>query len=412
MDSGMRVHYLCGSRLADLPPGAMRLDRANGSVVTRVGLRRGRIDRVNRFSLERRIRALLVDLGVDLVHIHSASELSRPVSSAAREAGVPVVVTLHDGLWACANYCFEDSRTKRLCRSSNPFRCFVCRALELSQSASLLRLPRLALRAAAETLQTYAIARGTLRRMDRVIGCCGYVARQYRRMGVRCEIGVIANLLPDGLLRFKRVSRPARPLRVGVLGAFRDHKGGEVVLRALALLEGRFSEFVLGIWGPAPSPTALRAVPSLARAPIELHGPYDRSALGEIFSSIDLMVHASTWDTYPTVVLEALASRTPVLAVRATGSVEAVREGTNGLFFERNDANDLAARLSWILDHPKELERMQQRMHPLPPFETMSSAYAREYRRLLSKRAEGRERSLSRGLRGERRGEDRGGGSA
>ncbi len=383
---GIRCDYLCGSRIDGIGPGELRSERSGDSVVTRVGTRRQRSDRINRVALRRRLRMLLADRRIDLIHVHSFSELCMPLFSAAREAKVPVVVTLHEGFWVCPNYCFENSSTKRLCHSFSLSRCIACRAAELTRRSGRARWPRMTLRAAAEVFRGRFVTRPLLERTDRIIGVCDYVVRQHRRFGVRHAIVTIPGLIADGEIAFKEVTSKRLPLRIGVLGAFREHKGGEIVLEAISLLRDRFSDFILDVWGPSPEPSALSARRELRGAPIVLHGFYQRSELDRIFASMDLMVHASTWDTYSTVILEALASRTPVLAVRATGTPEMVFDGKNGVLFRRNDAGDLARKIERILDCPEELKRMQRRMEPPLSYRTMSEAYAAVYRQLIEER--------------------------
>jgi glycosyltransferase involved in cell wall biosynthesis len=61
------------------------------------------------------------------------------------------------------------------------------------------------------------------------------------------------------------------------------------------------------------------------------------------------------------VLAEALASGVPVVASRTGPIPEIVREGETGLFFEPNDARDLARALDRLLGDPALRRRMGQR---------------------------------------------------
>src|SRR3546814_17725848 len=58
------------------------------------------------------------------------------------------------------------------------------------------------------------------------------------------------------------------------------------------------------------------------------------------------MFNPSSTETFGNVTLEAMASRLPVVAARATGSLSLVTEGVNGLLTTPNDIEESAAALA------------------------------------------------------------------
>ena len=66
------------------------------------------------------------------------------------------------------------------------------------------------------------------------------------------------------------------------------------------------------------------------------------------YSGADLFVFSSTTETQGLVLIEAMAGGVPVVAVKATGSIESVIHGYNG-FLTDNSAADLAAKAQLIL---------------------------------------------------------------
>ena len=68
---------------------------------------------------------------------------------------------------------------------------------------------------------------------------------------------------------------------------------------------------------------------------IRFHGRFDAPALGEVLKGIDVLVVPSVWyENTPFVILEALASSTPVIVSNLGGLAELVEEGKNGFLFD------------------------------------------------------------------------------
>src|SRR3546814_11920984 len=64
------------------------------------------------------------------------------------------------------------------------------------------------------------------------------------------------------------------------------------------------------------------------------------------------MFNPSSTETFGNVTLEAMASRLPVVAARATGSLSLVTEGVNGLLTTPDDLEESAAALAAYLSSP------------------------------------------------------------
>ena len=64
--------------------------------------------------------------------------------------------------------------------------------------------------------------------------------------------------------------------------------------------------------------------------------------VGRILEGIDVLVAPSLWvENAPFVVMEALAAGCPVVVARSEFMLERVREGVDGLVFERGDVDSL-----------------------------------------------------------------------
>jgi glycosyltransferase involved in cell wall biosynthesis len=84
----------------------------------------------------------------------------------------------------------------------------------------------------------------------------------------------------------------------------------------------------------------------------------ERRDVGRLLLASDLFVLPSHAEGLPFALLEAMAQGVPVLSSNAGGSAEVVRDGIDGLIYDRGDVDQLIARLSWALNHPAEMEQM------------------------------------------------------
>lgn len=82
-------------------------------------------------------------------------------------------------------------------------------------------------------------------------------------------------------------------------------------------------------------------------------GPQPRARVLELFRAADATLLSSSWENFPHTVVEALAVGTPVLATRAGGVAEVVRDGENGLLVPAGDAGALGEAIRrYFADEP------------------------------------------------------------
>jgi glycosyltransferase involved in cell wall biosynthesis len=154
------------------------------------------------------------------------------------------------------------------------------------------------------------------------------------------------------------------PVRFGYMGQIAPHKGVRELL--CAFRDAPLGDATLAIHGDMERQPAyaheledlLKGHPSIC-----YHGPYPSETVYRVLSRIDVLVIPSLWhENAPLVLLNALASRTPVVIPRARGMVEFVRDGEDGLVYEMHDGNGLRDRLAELAAAPDRLRRMSERM--------------------------------------------------
>ena len=159
----------------------------------------------------------------------------------------------------------------------------------------------------------------------------------------RCPLGA----LPSGYRHL---------LSVGLLI---PRKGHDLIIRALPLLPGH----ALTIVGEGPERAALLALARGLGVADRLHlaGAVPHNQLPGIYAAADALVLASSREGWANVLLEAMASGTPVIASPAWGSREAVNTPAAGLVLEETTPQTIAAAVIRLLASPP--DRAATRAH-------------------------------------------------
>ncbi|WP_025119480.1 MULTISPECIES: glycosyltransferase family 4 protein [unclassified Serratia (in: enterobacteria)] len=177
------------------------------------------------------------------------------------------------------------------------------------------------------------------------------------------------------------IDRRAKPVRakdhvpvIGFIGQIAPHKGTDLLIEAFKQLPENSAK--LKIYGPTDQSVSymetLRNI-SNGVAGIEFMGTFDQGQMVDIFSDIDLFVIPSRWyENSPLVLLNSLATHTPVVVSDVEGMTEFLTEGVNGYSFKRGNADDLASKLSYILQQPDLLHKLSLSTEYLRTTEVMA----------------------------------------
>lgn len=254
---------------------------------------------------QKALRALIAQERPDLLHLHNPYPLLSPwVVRTAREAGIPVIHTVHNYRQVCApGLYFRDGHL-----------CTECRGKAFGLPAIRHACYRGSRPQSAIMATTLAVHRRTWRGgVSRFIALTGGIAEHLREFGIPSDrISIKPNAIPDpgyaatvgeGFLFAARLSAEKG---LGLLvDAWRSHPEGSL---------GR-----LRIAGDGP----LRGVAESAaaeRSDVDYLGPLDQAGVRVAIRSSACVVAASTWhDVLPTIVLEALAGGRAVLGTAMGG---------------------------------------------------------------------------------------------
>jgi glycosyltransferase involved in cell wall biosynthesis len=282
----------------------------------------------------------------DVVHFHNTLPLISPAAYyACREAGVPVVQTLH-------NY-------RLFCPAASPVRngraCEDCLGAALSWPGVLHGCYRASRAQTAVVAALLAVHRrlGTWReRVDVYVALTRFAGRKFVQSGVPAERVVVK----PNFVHPDPGEREAGGEHVLFVGRLSPAKGVRTLLEAW----GRIGEIPLEIAGEGPLGKEVRTC-------VRLRGLENVSVLGGLShdSVLALMKRArflvlpSEWyEAFPLVIVEAFACGVPVIASRLGSMAEIVEDGCTGLHFAAGDSAALADRVAWAWANPDEMRRM------------------------------------------------------
>jgi glycosyltransferase involved in cell wall biosynthesis len=297
-------------------------------------------------AVARDVTALIARARPDVVHLHNTFPLLSPsIAGVARRAGVPVVQTLH-------NY-------RLICPKAQLFRdglvCEQCTGHPLAWPAI-----------------RHACYRDDRRATSVVVGLN---ALQRTRLGWTRAVGRFIVLTDDALTRLIAAGLPAERMVVkpnflprdpGVgagsggyalfAGRLSDEKGVRTLLDAWTTLRAPLR---LKIAGDGPLAAEVRQAADRDER-LEALGWCDHDDVLTLLKNAAFLVFPSVWfEGLPHTIIESYAVGTPVVASCLGAMRELIHDGKTGLYFAPGNADDLAAQIRWLLDHPAERGAMR-----------------------------------------------------
>lgn len=146
---------------------------------------------------------------------------------------------------------------------------------------------------------------------------------------------------------------------IGFIGQIAPHKGTDLLIEAFARLPRKSAE--LRIYGPADQDAAYMAqLKQLAEGhEVRFMGTFPREQMADVLRDIDLLVIPSRWyENSPLVLLNALATHTPVLVSDVEGMTEFLTCGKNGEIFTRGSVDELEKSIKKIISGKTSLAEM------------------------------------------------------
>jgi len=382
--------------LYQLPGGEDGVMRAEGDLLARAGHRVVEYVRGNReiaayglmekatlglrtvwaWDSYREIRALLRVQRPDLAHFHNTFPLISPAAYyACREAGVPVVQTLHNYRLLCPAAIFF--RGGQVCEEC------IEHGLWRGVWHGCYRHSRAATAATALMLSVHRWLGTWSKTVNCYIALTEFARAKFIEGGLPAEkIVVKPNFVhPDPMARNQpsaisgqhsatgnpqssipnpesRIPNPeSRPRYALFVGRLSPEKGVRTLVAAWQRLGNGVPLRVVGD-GPLRAELEAEAV-RRGLSSISFHGHLTPDHLTPVMKCARFLVFPSEcYEGMPRTIIEAFACGVPVIASRLGAMQEIVEDGRTGLHFTPGDADDLAAKVDWAWTHPDEMQEM------------------------------------------------------
>lgn len=325
---------------------------------------------------------LLQELRPDIVHVTHLMNHTAALLDAAHDLAIPTMATFTDFFGFCVTNKLE-AVDGSLCPGPNPLRtnCFACCAKAGVRQAKAT-LPEQTLIRMAPLIQwsctlfnwvhnlpvlrhskLSAMLRDIKARPEllaerysfyrAVIAPTQFLQTAYERNGLttapihKIHFGVDLDRRP------KQIPLPSVPIRFGFIGQIAPHKGTALLVEAFCRLPpGNCELHIYGAEGQYPAYTqAMKERGS--DFPVFFKGTFPSEQMRQVLDEIDFLVIPSTWyENSPLVLLNALASHTPVIVSDVEGLTEFLEQGENGYAFGRGSIDDLERVMRQILAYP------------------------------------------------------------
>ncbi len=295
------------------------------------------------WDVARRLLTLVKRFRPDVAHLHSIHHhLTVSVLDALWRAGVPAVWTLHDYRVVCpATHLLRDGRPCSLCAGGRYWNCPVHRCKASSRMRSL----------AVSAESSLSAVRGVYRRrVTQFIAPSEFLAGTVVRMGIPDKK---VTVIPSPL-----AARDWNPVvgavRHGALyvGRLSREKGVDALVRA----HSRACLGELRIIGDGPDAERLRRLAVDLGSAVKFEGWLDRNGVREALSSAAVLcVPSICFENCPSIVLEAFAVGTPVLASELGGLTELLDGGRCGVLLPPGHEQAWAEAMLGALSQPEEL---------------------------------------------------------
>lgn len=308
------------------------------SLIKRIGAFCGGIYNVKSYY---EMKRLLKEDSPDVVHVHSLYPMFSPsVLVACRQAGIPVVMTVHSHILTCPNwYHLYKGKICEECLGGHEYRCIMnnCRESILESLAYALR---------------GSVARAFRLFHDNVtlfIALTKFAKQRLISSGFRDEQ---IEVVPNTATLSESIINPGNGEYIAYAGRLSLEKGVDTLLSAGSQLG--FIPIKIAGDGPMFGEMSERAP-----ANVTLVGMLPQDRLANFYSKAKAVVIPSIcYEQFPIVAVEAMGHGLPVIASRLGGLPEVIDNNVTGLLFEPGNPDDCAKKIEFLWENPELCRQM------------------------------------------------------
>ena len=304
----------------------------------------------------------------DLVHVQHLMGFPASTVAQVHAAGIPVVITLHDYWFPCANAQLVTNYDNTICAGPSWWlNCAHCALARAGREDDRWLTPFVAPVMAARSFRL----RRVLGAAEKIIAPTEFVRDIYAGLGMPTErVRVVSHGIevPRYVQEHPASERRHRPgqLHIVYVGSLAWQKGLHVLVEAVNRLPEEGVQ--LTIFGDLDkSPDYVAGLRSLARHPaIDFAGRVAHEELWPfLLEQADVAVLPTLWyEVSPLTIQEMFAAHVPLVASRIGALPEKIRDGVDGLLFPPGDVDALHRILLRLRDEPELLSRLRRQIRP------------------------------------------------
>jgi glycosyltransferase involved in cell wall biosynthesis len=383
---GHEVHVLCRGWNLECEQYRQRDEELDGLKVRRIDLGKGGLP--NRWKrhdprVDAALRKKIEEFRPDLVHFQHFIYLSTDIVQVARSYNIPVVASLRNFWFRCpwGTLLYHDDT---LCHRRPGHDCLSClwpdrlgrkrkvlpwqfinplMIAAYERFGDKIPLPGQVAEILPSLTNWEEEFRATLLATNRLHSPSHFLKGQLVDFGIPADhTSVVPNSFRYDLSKVQ-AKNPGKKLKIAMVGMHRL-KGLHVMIDAFLKLPKGAAE--LHLWGQASHPAYVAEQQKRVEGlDVTFHGPYKQEQIYDVLNAVDVLVVPSIWyENNPTIVLEGLATRTPVITADIGGMAELVRDGVDGLLFKAGNGDSLAEKLGSLIGQPEKILEMSRNAKP------------------------------------------------
>lgn len=282
-----------------------------------------------------RVKKIITEFNPDIVHIHHPFLLSSVAIMYGKRLGIPKILTLHTQYEQYAHY--VSPIPERLTQEAIKMIIH-----NLSYKIDCITTPSESMR---ELIRSY----GVKNRIEIIPNAIHLISFKEDDVFKRTEIKKKYNLKEDDKI-------------ILFVGRVASEKSIDKIIKALAIIKKRdIGKVKLLIIGDGPAMDELKQLARTLKIEKDVifAGTVSYEEIRHYYKMAYVFTIASTTETFGIVTIEALASRVPVLAVKAPGAVDILTDGVDGLLVD-NDVEKFANALEKIIREPELREKLSR----------------------------------------------------
>ena len=289
---------------------------------------------------------------VDITHIHNVhGYITASIFHTLRARNLPITWTLHDYFLVCPNTTFfSKHKICEACKGGRLYNVVRNKCRKDSYAASIVVM-----------LEDY-IHRllGLLKLVDFFIAPSQFLRNKMVENGFPSDKVIHIPYFIDS----KNIkSSPGNNGYILYLGRLAYEKGLRTLIKAISLCDS--VKLLIAGDGPLRAELEIRAK-QIAPKSVKFLGYLNRERLQRAVDGAMFVVVPSEWyENFPYSILEAFTSAKPVIGSRIGGIPELIKDRQTGILFESGNGDDLAEKIRWMIEHPKERREMGRKAREL-----------------------------------------------